>query len=275
MNAHSNDYWSRQHWDEVFLNTDCDAALGAAALLHSVVGAACNLLHDPRGKRTLDVGSGDSDLSAILAAQGADSLSVDFSSIALAKARNRHQKSGSSYVAMDVHRLALRSEVFHLATCVRSIWTFQHFATVLQEVYRILRPGGSLLLHAWSAPKNCLLFTLGSTVVARHITGWDPPGDYLGPFYFSAVLLKKELEAAGFLNFRIAQHRIEIQVPTMSVYWKEFAAIAGSAYRLISSQPRSVLENIENEVERLLQKEREHRGHDGLPLEWNLYEVEK
>jgi ubiquinone/menaquinone biosynthesis C-methylase UbiE len=102
-------------------------------------------------KRILDVGSGAGQiLGHLIKVTDADSqlVAFDLSQQMLKRARTRLQSKRPEFVAGDLLRLPFTDESFDCVTCG---WVIEHLPDPvpgLQEIGRVLRPGGSALILA-------------------------------------------------------------------------------------------------------------------------------
>jgi SAM-dependent methyltransferase len=103
--------------------------------------AAFVAAHVPlRGARVLEVGCGDGDLAACLAARGAEVVGVDVSADAVRRARAR------GVDARHADFLAFRDAPFDAVLCTRSLHHIHDLDAAVERAFALLRPGGTLLL---------------------------------------------------------------------------------------------------------------------------------
>jgi SAM-dependent methyltransferase len=99
-----------------------------------------------RGEAVLDTGCGVGYGTFMLAKKARETLGVDYSMPALARARERYAAPHLSYARMDCQRLALRSGSFDLVVSFEMFEHLEHGEDYLRECHRVLRPGGRLIL---------------------------------------------------------------------------------------------------------------------------------
>lgn len=111
-------------------------------------------------KKLLDVASGTGDL-AIAAAKGIPDLQVDATDIAalmLEKAQTKIDKknlSGRINVSVgDAEDLQFNENQFDAVTAAFGVRNFEDVLKGLQEMHRVLKPGGKLIILEFSKPKK-------------------------------------------------------------------------------------------------------------------------
>jgi SAM-dependent methyltransferase len=103
------------------------------------------------GKTVLDFGCNDGAMSAGYLRQGATRVvGVDIDEGALARANELHRDPRLTFVAGTVGKVPLRDcDVDVVVSCD----VFEHVSdpvTILKELFRVMRPGGKLLIGTWS-----------------------------------------------------------------------------------------------------------------------------
>ena len=105
------------------------------------------------GKRLLDLGAGDGNVALAAARAGADVVAVDLAPALVAQGRSRSEARGLSvdWRVGDAHALPLDDSCFD---CVASNFGVIHARDsrrAVDEIDRVLRPGGSVLVTAWAS----------------------------------------------------------------------------------------------------------------------------
>jgi demethylmenaquinone methyltransferase/2-methoxy-6-polyprenyl-1,4-benzoquinol methylase len=106
-----------------------------------------------RGKPVIDLCCGTGDLSKILSQKGAKVTSLDFSMNMLLKGRERGALKGDTLQA-DASSMPVRDGSFRAATIafgIRNIPDLDHF---IQEVFRVLAPGGQFAILELVRPED-------------------------------------------------------------------------------------------------------------------------
>lgn len=114
-------------------------------------------LGDPRGRRILDVGCASGDLSFALALAGARVVGVDLTKgmVHRAEARRQAPPAGTEEAAAragfgiaDAERLPFGDGAFDAATCIGVLEYVPDDAKGAAELFRVIRPGGRLVITA-------------------------------------------------------------------------------------------------------------------------------
>jgi len=98
--------------------------------------------------RLLDIGCGTGELAARLAQRGWHVTGLDLCERMLHQARIKLNGDGGSVhlTVGDSERLPFASGAFDAVTCANSFHHYPHQERVVSDMYRVLRPGGHLLL---------------------------------------------------------------------------------------------------------------------------------
>ncbi len=141
--------------------------------------------------RALDLGCGTGTVCVYLARQGWDSVGVDFSSVAIRRARRKARRAGVDcrFYQADVTDLSFLTGLFDLVLdigCLHNVPS-ERRDRYAAEVVRLLRPGGLYMLYAFTRrpgrPASCgvvleevrSLFA-PALVLERQKGGEDPTG---------------------------------------------------------------------------------------------------
>ena len=113
---------------------------------------------DPRpGERILDVAAGTGTSSAALARTGATVVALDFSAGMIEEGRRRHPEL--EFVEADAEKLPFGDDEFDAASISFGLRNVEHPKTALAEMYRVLKPGGRLVVCEFSKPQRALFRT--------------------------------------------------------------------------------------------------------------------
>ncbi len=132
------------------------------------------LIGDLRGQTVLDVGCGDGELAVALWERGARVSGIDASAAMIAAARQRALRQGAdiTFAVGTAERLPFAPAVFNCVVAVTVLCFVDDAALALDEIGRVLRPGGRLVigeLGQWStwAAERRLRGSLGHPVWGR------------------------------------------------------------------------------------------------------------
>lgn len=107
------------------------------------------------GERILDVAAGTGTSSAALARSGARVVAVDFSPGMIAEGRRRHKKI--EFVEADAEKLPFGDNEFDAVTISFGLRNVNDPKKALSEMYRVLKPGGRLVVCEFSKPPVAIL----------------------------------------------------------------------------------------------------------------------
>jgi len=135
------------------------SAFAAKGKLRTLLGDA--FLEEVRGKTVIDFGCGEGAEAVEMALAGAERvIGLDIQTSLLERARARAKQSGAD------HRCIFTTETAETADLITSIDAFEHFTEpklALDAMYRLLRPGGTLVASfgpTWYHPLGGHLFSI-------------------------------------------------------------------------------------------------------------------
>ncbi|MDO5676056.1 MAG: demethylmenaquinone methyltransferase [Propionibacteriaceae bacterium] len=110
---------------------------------------------DPQpGQRILDLAAGTGTSSAVLAERGAYVVPSDISLGMLSQ--GRRQQPGLDFVAGDALALPFADETFDAVTISYGLRNVERTLDAIQEMYRVTKPGGRVVIAEFSTPTNSL-----------------------------------------------------------------------------------------------------------------------
>jgi demethylmenaquinone methyltransferase / 2-methoxy-6-polyprenyl-1,4-benzoquinol methylase len=122
---------------------------------------------DPRsGERVLDIAAGTGTSAAAIAKAGAEVVALDFSAGMIAEGRRRHP--GIEFVEGDAERLPFDDASFDAVTISFGLRNVEHPQVALAEMFRVLVPGGRVVICEFSTPPTPLVRT-GYAVYSRFV----------------------------------------------------------------------------------------------------------
>ncbi|MGL4339781.1 MAG: bifunctional demethylmenaquinone methyltransferase/2-methoxy-6-polyprenyl-1,4-benzoquinol methylase UbiE [Rhodoglobus sp.] len=107
------------------------------------------------GERVLDIAAGTGTSSVALQRRGARVVAVDFSPGMVAEGRRRHKKI--EFVVADAQSLPFGDNEFDAVTISFGLRNISDPKLALSEMYRVLKPGGRLVVCEFSKPPVAIL----------------------------------------------------------------------------------------------------------------------
>jgi demethylmenaquinone methyltransferase/2-methoxy-6-polyprenyl-1,4-benzoquinol methylase len=191
---------------------------------------AAHLLGVRRGQRVLDLCCGTGDLSfAILKQQPCcEIVSADFALPMLQRAQKKNSKfkiQSSKFVNADALHLPFANASFDAAAVAFGARNFENTQTGLRELYRVLRPGGKLLILEFMRPPSKLLqkgfgaFNLVLSPIGRAVSGHPTAYSYLPQSvdgFYTRAEFADLLRAVGFCDVRKWEHSAGVATSFLS-----------------------------------------------------------
>ncbi|MEW5692095.1 MAG: class I SAM-dependent methyltransferase [Candidatus Hydrogenedentota bacterium] len=112
-------------------------------------------LHLQPGTRALDAGCGDGNITFPLAKRGFDVVAIDFGEAVLKRAKIKQDKLQIKNIIFEFadlnNPLKYPDDSFVLITSLHVIMKIKNYQTALSEFYRVLKPGGYLVISTTSS----------------------------------------------------------------------------------------------------------------------------
>lgn len=143
------------------------------------------------GKRVLDVGCGDGELSVRLAQLGAEVTGVDTDLDMLASARRRAVQAGQAIelIEGDVRQLPLSNQTFDIVVAVTVLCFVSDPERVISEITRVLKADGRLIIGE--------LGRYSLWAVKRRISGWFGSRIWRAASFLSPRQMQRLVATAG------------------------------------------------------------------------------
>ena len=138
------------------------AALGQVRLWRTLMVEA---LETGAGQTVLDLAAGTGTSSAAIAATGARVVAADFSLGMMQEGRRRGVPV--PFVGADAEHLPFADDSFDAATISFGLRNVQHPRRALEEMARVVRPGGRIVVCEFSTPTSPLLRTVYERYLLR------------------------------------------------------------------------------------------------------------
>jgi SAM-dependent methyltransferase len=167
------------------------------AFVHELAGGVVEWLAGQPGERVLDLGCGDGQLTARLAAAGLEVCGVDASPamVAAARARGIAAKEGAA------EKLPYADESFDAVFSNAALHWVRGQDEMMSEVYRVLKPGGRFVAEMGGHGNIAAIRVALMAVLERH--GFAGAEDGVN-YYPTAEGYRERLERHGFTVERIA-----------------------------------------------------------------------
>ena len=125
-----------------------------------------------RGERALDLAAGTGDIAFAVAARGARTIGLDITHRMLQLAHAK--SSAAAFITGDMTSLPFRSSSFDLVTTGYGLRNVPDLNAAIDEIARVLKPGGRLLSLDFNRPENALVRSvyLAYLTVVGSTLGW-------------------------------------------------------------------------------------------------------
>jgi demethylmenaquinone methyltransferase/2-methoxy-6-polyprenyl-1,4-benzoquinol methylase len=115
----------------------------------------------PAGARALDLATGTGDIAFALAGRGARVVGLDITPRMIELARTKSMAplppGGTRFLVGDMIALPFANQTFDLVTTGYGLRNVPDLTLAIEEIHRVLRPGGQLLSLDFNRPSNSLV----------------------------------------------------------------------------------------------------------------------
>lgn len=131
-----------------------------------------SLANVTRGERALDLASGTGDIAFAIAARGARTIGLDITHRMLTLARSK--SDAVAFITGDMGALPFASGSFDLVTTGYGLRNVPDLTAAIDEIARVLRPGGRVLSLDFNRPENPVVRAayLAYLSTAGSLLGW-------------------------------------------------------------------------------------------------------
>ena len=125
-------------------------------------------LNPQPGERILDLAAGTGTSSAVIAKSGAHVVAADFSPGMLEVGREKHGENELiEFVQADAMKLPFKDNEFDAATISFGLRNVADPKVALAEMYRVIKPGGRILICEFSRPTNGIMRSTYKTYLTK------------------------------------------------------------------------------------------------------------
>jgi ubiquinone/menaquinone biosynthesis C-methylase UbiE len=157
-------------------------------------------IHVQKVKKVLELacGTGRVTKHLVQTLPDAEIVASDFNPDMIAIAENNAKSDNIKWMTIDMQDIPFDDNHFDLVVCQFGIMFVPDKQKAFQEIHRVLKTGGVLLLNAWDALTKNPPFTIANLIVNSFFTT-DPVLFYHVPFsYHDETEMKHHLAEAGF-----------------------------------------------------------------------------
>jgi ubiquinone/menaquinone biosynthesis methyltransferase len=177
-----------------------------------------DMANPDRGSRALDLATGTGDIAFAVQARGAHAVGLDVTRrmIELARMKSADRPPGPAFLVGDMVTLPFSAASFDLVTTGYGLRNVPDLTAAIDEIFRVLKPGGRALSLDFNRPSNAAIRSLYLAYLAGvgGALGWllhrDPDTYRYIPAsirkYPGAEAVAKLMEARGFA--RVTHHRV-------------------------------------------------------------------
>ena len=212
--------------------------------------------------RVLDVACGPGTTTLIAAKSAGHVSAIDFSPGMLEQLRRRVREGGVRNVdaeLMDAQRLTFHDGTFDAVTCTFGLMFLPDRARALEEMRRVLRPGGRVAIATWSVMEKRPLMALAFQAARDALGAPTPPK---GPMQ-SIEECEAELRAAGFRDVTAREHDESTTFASTHEYWRAMLSAGAPIAVMRGSMTPEAWDSVER---RILGALRERAGDGELHL---------
>ena len=127
-------------------------------------------------------------------------VATDINEEMLAIAKQKITDKRLAYQTADAHTLNFPSNTFNLVICQFGLMFFQDKQKALQEIIRVLKPGGRFLFNIWGKADDNPMSALMQQIVSEIFKEKSPDFNNRGPYSTDINVIAELLEVVGFTN---------------------------------------------------------------------------
>jgi SAM-dependent methyltransferase len=193
------------------------------AQLPELTEAAIELLSPDKEDTVLDVATGPGTLAVRLAPRVHRVVAIDFAEGMIERLRlhvMQQHLHNLEVRLMDGQELLFSNASFDCAISMFGLFLFEDRKRALEELYRVVVPGGTVLSSSWATPDLNTVLGIGMEAIRAALPDLPRPQ---GPLPTQdAGKCAAELEAAGFERARTQLFKASVKFDSVEEYWRRF-----------------------------------------------------
>lgn len=210
-------------WNEIAAGYD-EAFFGR---LPELTEAAIELLSPDKEDTVLDVATGPGTLAVRLAPRVHRVVAIDFAEAMIERLRLhvlQNHLHNLEVRVMDGQELLFATGSFDSAISLFGLFLFDDRKRALEELYRVVVPGGRVVTSSWATPDQNTLLGAGMEAMRAALPDLQGPR---GPFPTQdPAKCEAELDAAGFERARTQLFKSSVKFGSVEEYWRVFEQAA-------------------------------------------------
>ncbi len=210
------------------------------------------------GMQVLDLASGTGEpalsLAEAVAPEGhvmATDLVPEMLAIAEEQAQERRLRN-ISFKQADAEAIPFADTSFDAVTCRLGLMFFPNAPKALQEIHRVLKPGGRAAFVAWGPAEQNLAFANTLGIVMKHVKMPPPDAAAPSPFrYAKSGTLSAALSQTGFEDIREESRTVSLPFPgSAEEFWQSILETGAAPFRrLIENLDPGLRETVVREIQ--------------------------